>query len=128
MRHLASGEGRLHLANIKLSVCARQKLKKARANQAGTEGTQQMGNIRMPKQGETLNGTSKRPMPEGSTPREGSDLQKGPGNLVDQGHIRKLYQYSILEAGKGVIWNSERRTATLEVHQAGGRCTHVCVC
>jgi hypothetical protein len=70
LRHLASGVGRLHLAKTKLSGCAEQKLKKARASQAGTGGTQQLGNGGMPKQGETLTGASKRPRCEGSTPTE----------------------------------------------------------
>jgi hypothetical protein len=45
-------------------------LKKARASQAGTGSTQQMGNTGMHKLEETLTGTSKRPRPESSTPVE----------------------------------------------------------
>jgi hypothetical protein len=90
LRHLASGVSRLHLAKTKLSGCARWKLKKARASQAGTGGTQQPGNGGMPKQGETPTGASKRPRPEGSTPTERVRPQKGPGTLEDQGHTKRL--------------------------------------
>jgi hypothetical protein len=61
LRHLASGVGRLHLARTKLSGCARQTLKKARASQSGTGGTQEQGNAGIPKQEKISTGTSKRP-------------------------------------------------------------------
>jgi hypothetical protein len=70
LSHLASRTGRLHLARSKLSECARQKLKKARASQAGNGGSQQPGNAGIPKQGETLTWTSKRPRPANSTSME----------------------------------------------------------
>jgi hypothetical protein len=78
----------------------------------------------MPKQGETLTGTSNRPRPEGSIPTKGSDLQKSPGTykealtntkiaiLKENHHKDKLTeneQDHNLEAGKGVSWNSKRR-------------------
>jgi hypothetical protein len=84
LRHLASGVSSIHLAKTRLSGCARRKLKKAKASQAGTGGNQQPGNGDMPKQGETPTGASKRPRSEGSTLQSGSNLRKGPGTLEDQ--------------------------------------------
>jgi hypothetical protein len=45
-------------------------LKKARASQTGTRGTQQPGKIGIPKQGEISTRTYKKPRPEDSTPTE----------------------------------------------------------
>jgi hypothetical protein len=80
LRHLASGVSKLHLAKAKLSGCARRKLKKAKASQAGTRGTQQLGNGGMPKQGETPTEASKEPRSDGSTPTEQVGPAKRPGD------------------------------------------------
>jgi hypothetical protein len=61
LRHLASGVGKLHLARVKLSACAKQNLKKE-------EAKQEPGSPSMSKLGETLIRPSKRPSSEGSTP------------------------------------------------------------
>jgi hypothetical protein len=53
LRHLILGVGRIHLAKTRLSGCARRKLKKAKASQAGTGGTQQLGNEGKSEQGKT---------------------------------------------------------------------------
>jgi hypothetical protein len=74
----AEGVHRLHLEKTKLSACTRRKLKKARASQAGTGGSQQPGNISMPKQEETPTGATKKPRPERSTPTERARPPKGP--------------------------------------------------
>jgi hypothetical protein len=64
----------------KLSVCARRKLKKARACHAGTRGTQQPGNVGMPKLEETLIGVANKPRPDGSNPTERVRPIKRPRN------------------------------------------------
>jgi hypothetical protein len=46
LRHIASGDSRIHLAKTRLSGCARQKLKKAKASQAGTGGHSATGEWR----------------------------------------------------------------------------------
>jgi hypothetical protein len=117
------------------------KLKKARASQAGPGGTQQPGTIGMPKSGETLTRNTTRPRPEGSTPTKRVRPPKrprecsGPGTykealtniriaIFKENHpentLTENEQDHILEAGKGVSWNSKRTTATPEVLQAGG--------
>jgi hypothetical protein len=79
--HLASGAAGLHLVRTKLSGCAKWKLKKAKASQAGTEGIQQPGIVGMPTQGQTPTGTSKRPRPAGSTPTERVRPPRRPGDI-----------------------------------------------
>jgi hypothetical protein len=70
LRHPASGVARLHLSRTELSGCGRWKLKKEKASQIGTRGTQQPGNAGLPKHKETSTRTSKRPRPKDSTPME----------------------------------------------------------
>jgi hypothetical protein len=81
LRYIASGVSRIHLAKTRLSGCARRKLKKAKASQAGTGGTQQPGNDGMPKQGEAPTGASKRPRSQESTPTEWVKPPKRPRDL-----------------------------------------------
>jgi hypothetical protein len=89
LRHLASGTGRLHLSRTEPSGCARQKLKKASASQAGTRSTQQVRNVGMSKLGETLTGTSKRPRSDGSNPVERARPSKRPKDSSGPG----TYEY-----------------------------------
>jgi hypothetical protein len=89
LRHLTSGVSRIHLAKTRLSGCARRKLKKAKASQAGTGGTQEPGNGGKPEQGETPTGASKRPRPEGSTPMERVNTPKRPRDSRGPGTYRE---------------------------------------
>jgi hypothetical protein len=86
LRHLASG---VSLAKTRLSGCARRKLKKAKASQAGTGGIQQPGNGGMSKQGETPTGASKRPRSEDSTPTESVRPLKRPRDSSGPGTCRE---------------------------------------
>jgi hypothetical protein len=89
LRHLASGLGRLNLVRTKLSGCTRQKLKKAKASQAGTRGTQQPGNAGTPKHGETSTRTSKRPKLEDTTPTERARPPKRPRDSSGPGTYKE---------------------------------------
>jgi hypothetical protein len=64
--------------------CARWKQKKAKTNQAETGGTQQLGNISMPKQGEALTGIAKRPRSEDSISMERVRPSKRPRNIYKE--------------------------------------------
>jgi hypothetical protein len=89
--HLVSRVGGLRQVKKALSGCARQKLKKAkaRASEAGTAGIQQPGNASVPKQGETLTETPKRPRSEGSTSTEMARPPKRPRDSSEPGNYKE---------------------------------------
>jgi hypothetical protein len=74
-----------------LSGCARRKLKeaKAEASEGGTGGIQHLGNASVPKQGETLIETPKRPRSEGSTPTETAKPPKRPRDSSGPGNYKE---------------------------------------
>jgi hypothetical protein len=117
-----------------------------KANQAGACGTQQAGNLGMPKQGKTKIGNSKRPRSEGSTPMEMVRPSKKPKDYTrSQTYIkaltniktaifkenypedkpRKLLRKSPRRTVMSVSRDSERRTATPVVILVGGRRNHM---
>jgi hypothetical protein len=149
LRHPASGVGRLHLLRTKLSGYARRKLKKEKASQVGTRGTQQPGNAGLPKHKETLTRTSKRPRPKDSTPTERVRPPKmprdssGPGTYEEAltnikiATFKKNYpedklieddQDQILdELGRVFCGTPKGELSHLRSFKAVGRCTHLCV-
>jgi hypothetical protein len=149
--HLVSGVGGLRLAKNALSGCARRKLKKARAraSEAITGGIQQPGNADAPKQSETSTEILKTPRSEGSTPTKTARPPKipwdsrGPGTYkevltnIKIAIFKEAYPEDKLTkrpedyprgTGKGVAWDSFRRTTTPKVLQTGGRCINIYIC
>jgi hypothetical protein len=86
---------RLHPTKKVLSKCARQKLKKGRASNSGTQCMKYTGYAGKPKQGETPAKTSKRRRPEDGTSKEIIRPPKKPRDFRGPGTYEALTNVNI---------------------------------
>jgi hypothetical protein len=86
---VASQVGRLHLTKIRLFGCTRRKLKKARKDQSGKGGLQQLGHMVLCKPEEFEIRMAKQPRSQNSTLDKEAKHVMRPRDLMGQGTYSK---------------------------------------